>query len=121
LLLTEPAQSLTPAHPPTQPARNPQPQAGYGAGAGGFGLSAPMASAGLGLFGGPNGQQMGLGPQAGLMGMGAAGLNGANGYGAAAGLQFDPTSAADVDKMNAAFAARQQQLLGGANFLLPRS
>jgi hypothetical protein len=92
-----------------------------------------MATAGLGVLGAP--QQMGLvRPAAGLMGVngmagmngmaaGMAGMAGMNGYagGAAAGLQFDPTAALDVDKMNAAFAARQQQLLGGANFLLPRS
>jgi hypothetical protein len=72
--------------------------------------------------GAPNGLGMlPAGPQqmAGLNGGGGFAGLGVNGGGYGGG--FDPSGGVDVEKMNAMFLARQQQLLGGGNFLLPRS
>lgn len=84
-------------------------------------MVAPGANLGL-LAGAAAGQQQqmalngGLGP--------AHGANGGlmNGFSLGGGsVPFDPTAPVGVDKLNAAFVARQQQLLGGGNFLLPRT
>lgn len=84
---------------------------------GAFGPSgAPMVT-GVGLLGAQQQhQQMALGG-----GLGFGQTNGApfmNGF--PQGMQFDPAAAGGFDKLNAAFVARQQQLLNGRNFLLPR-
>jgi hypothetical protein len=77
----------------------------------------PGLSSGLGLGGVSNAllSGFGFGPGAGVGGggggLGPQGLQ----------FQFDPTGAIGIDKLNAAFAARQQQLLGGGAFLLPRT
>lgn len=116
-------------HPPAAPA--PQGNGAFAPGAG-FGRSAPMGAPPLSLYGAPASQPPpsaalnggfgpGLGAAAGglLSGLGL-GFGGGGGAGAL-GLPFDPAAAPSIDKLNAAFAARQQQLLGGGAFLLPRT
>ncbi|KAI8475968.1 MAG: hypothetical protein J3K34DRAFT_516890 [Monoraphidium minutum] len=92
--------------------------------ANGFGLSAPMATPGLGLLSTAAAHGQGLPGLASGLGFGLGGAPGGGLFGGAGGglyAPFDPAAAAGVDKLNAAYMARQQQLLGGANFLLPRS